>query len=89
MPRNPLHDGVHNADMNRTRTVAAKTLNSIQDHRPAEQIAGIAVMFLLLCERFDFSAPAALEVAGNILRQAKFADADHFQGVRDYLANEL
>lgn len=87
--RHPLHDAIHNARLADTRTVAAHTLDGIQGFRPENQITGLAAMFLLLCERFEFEPRVALQAAENMLRAARYADADHFQGVRDYLADQL
>jgi hypothetical protein len=87
--RHPLYDAVMNANLNKTRHVAATVLDGLQNFAAPEQMTGLAAMFLLLCERFDFEPRVALQAAENMLRHAKFADADHFQGVRDYLAAEL
>jgi len=64
-------------------------MDSVQVLRYEDQIAGAAVFFLVLCEEFDVPSRRALEVAGNIINQARHRDATHLDALRLYARGEL
>lgn len=94
--RRVLRDRLLNVGMQRARTSAVHVIDGLQNiqdtyGRPlvAEQLAGLACAFLLACEELGVPARDVLEVGDNLLTQARFRDATHFEGLRLYLRHHL
>lgn len=87
--RHPLHDRIHNATLRQVRDSAVRVVDAIQVQKPEEQIAGLAVTFLMLCERYGYPPRRALEAAENMMMQARYRDATHFEGLKLYMQHEL
>lgn len=87
--RHPLHDALHNTTLKDVTHAMYATVDALQTYRPEQQIAGLAAGFLLLCERFDYPPARALEAAENMIRQARYRDANTFEAARLYMQETL
>lgn len=87
-----VYDALVNADGNRTGSAAMSIIDSLQKYLEDDkgvQVAGLAIAFLLFCERFGLSPQDVFTASKNILNTSQGARAKDFQAVRDYLANEV
>lgn len=84
-----LVERIMNTDLRDVRQAAVQVIDSVQVLRPEEQIAGLGVLFLMLCDRFDLPPRRALEAASNMLLGARYRDETHFEALRLYLHHEL
>ena len=82
-------DHLKNVDIRQAREAAVRVVDAVQDLEEEEQLAGMAVLFLLVAERYDLEPRRALEVAGNVIHQAKLFNAAHLEGLRMYLREKL
>lgn len=89
MSIHPLHDQVGNVTMREVRDTAIEVVTVLEPRKAAEQMVGLACLFNLVCERYDYNPRTALQVAENVLKQAEWFDKTHFEGLRMYLRNEL
>ncbi|NRA09623.1 MAG: hypothetical protein HRU02_15820 [Myxococcales bacterium] len=52
-------------------------------------VTGVAVNFLLVCERFKLDPRRVLETADRITRRARDVSPQYVRGIEEYLAQEL
>ena len=64
-------------------------LDKIKIRNPSQVVVGIAVLFLLVCERFRLDPPRVLETAGRVLRRARDVEPQYPRGIAEYLQKEL
>ena len=57
--------------------------------RPADIVAGLGVLFLLVCERYDLDPREALVVSDRILRRATEVTPMYPRAMRAYLRHEV
>jgi len=65
------------------------TLDKISHKTPAQVVSGVAVLFLLVCERFELDPRRVLETADRILRRARDVEPMYPRGIAEYLTREL
>ena len=57
-------------------------------HSP-QVVIGVAVLFLLICERFGLNVRAVLDTADRVLRRARDVEPMYPRGIAEYLRKEL
>lgn len=63
------------------RTKLTKTPNMV--------VMGVAVLFLLVCERFKLEPREVLDTAARVLRRAREVEPQYPRGISEYLHKEL
>ena len=63
------------------RTKLSKTPNMV--------IMGVAVLFLMVCERFKLEPRRVLDTADRVLRRARDVEPQFPRGIAEYLKKEL
>jgi len=84
-----LTHALSNVDMRATRDGACHVVDSVQHLRREEQVAGLAVTFLLVCEYLGLEPREVLPIAENIIRRVKGRNYTHLDGLRMYFAGWL
>ncbi len=64
-------------------------LDNAQIRDPAQIITGVAVLLLLICERFKLEVRDVLDTAARVLRRAKEVEPQYPRGISSYLRTEL
>lgn len=57
--------------------------------RPVDVIAGLGVLFLLVCERFDLNPREVLTVADRVLRRAREVTPQYPRAMETWLREEV
>lgn len=86
------HDRLYDLRWREIRQVAFSwidQLDRIAHKRPAQVVGGLAVVFLLVCERFKADPRRVLETAERILRRAQDTEPMYPGAIRDYLRSEM
>jgi hypothetical protein len=89
MTLHPLHDRLSNVKMRDVRDLACQVIDRIQADTAEHQVVALATLFHLVCERFDLPPRQGMEIAENVLKQARTFDKAHFEGLRMYIRNVL
>lgn len=64
-------------------------ISAAQDHPPAQQVAGIAVLFRLMCDRLGLDISEELHRASRVEKDANVHYAEHVRALGAYIDNEL
>ncbi len=77
--------------MNPFQTLRASyaLISAAQDHPPAQQVAGIAVLFRLVCDQLGLDISEELGRAQRIEKDADSHYAEHVRALKAYINNEI
>ncbi len=64
-------------------------ISAAQDHPPAQQVAGMAVLFRLICAQLGLNVSEELHRAERIEKDADTHYAEHVRALKAYITNEL
>ena len=71
------------------RDVALRAIGALQKERPEALVAGLATLFVALCERYRVDPRAALEATERVRRGAKDLHPVAMRALNTYLREEL
>lgn len=94
MRSNPITDALNSVSPHQAGVVAFEALTRLQIHSPADQIAGIALLYAALVKRYRVDPRSALEAADRRLADAldptiNRKPGDQVRALREYMRNEL
>lgn len=85
-----LKDCLFNADFRRTHRAMMRVVSKLQANFPAEeQVAGVGLLLLLLCEFFSANVRDVLDIVSRQLREAAEKHPEETNALRMYIENEL
>lgn len=83
---------INDAPLNQVATQALSIISKMQD-KPGNsgvQVAGAAVVFRLICERFGLDERDLYSLAGRVIRKSDtFVGDEQLNVVREYLRDEM
>lgn len=77
---------------NEAALITFKIVNAIQQEKPGRQMAGVANLFLLMCERYKLDPREVLNKASRRLYDSFGEDAgrgEHIRAMKAYVYGEL
>jgi hypothetical protein len=91
MARNKVYEQLVNADLGKALTAMYATVDRLQTAgNPGEQVAGAAILFRLLCERFGMDLNDTFTATGRMIREPCTKDqVVQLAAARQYLKEQL
>jgi hypothetical protein len=72
-----------------TLRAAYAFVSAAQDHPPEEQVAGVASLFIVMCQRLGLDAPEELHRAERVVKDANTHYAVHVRALEAYIESQL
>jgi hypothetical protein len=86
---NPI-DQINNTTVTKGQLVAFKVLEGLQSYSTGDQLVGIAMMFLMLCERFKVKPRDILDKSSHVLYDSLLVGkGEHTRAIQNYMNMEL
>lgn len=89
MKTNRAYDALINADANELFTGMYALVDAVQKQKSGVQIGAVALLFRLVCERFDINVQDAFTAIGNMMSVAHHERRVQLAAARQYLKEEL
>jgi hypothetical protein len=78
------------SDSTNIKTVSMSVVNALQNFRKGDQVVGLAVVWILVCERFDIKPIEIIPFANKLLHQTFDSKYNpEFSALKDYVHGEL
>jgi hypothetical protein len=71
------------------KDTAMRVLGSVQNERPEAVVAGVAALFISICERYHVDVRRVLETTDRILRDAREKHPVEMRAMARYIREEL
>ena len=85
-----LNDQINSATVTEGQIIAFKVLEGLQQEKPGKVLVGVAMMFLMLCERFKVKPRDVLDVAHRVLYDSlSIGRGEHTRAIKTYMNMEL
>jgi hypothetical protein len=85
---NPI-DQINSTTVTEGQLIAFKILETLQGEPPGKQLVGMAMMFLMFCERHKQDPRAVLDKASHVLYDSlSVGTGDHTRAIKTYLRME-
>lgn len=82
-------DQINNSTVTTGQLVAFKLLDGLQSETPGNQLVGIAMMFLMLCERHKLNPRDVLAKGSHVLYDSlSIGKGEHTRAIKQYLRME-
>lgn len=86
---NPI-DQINSTTVTEGQLIAFKVLEGLQQEQPGKVLVGIAMMFLMYCERFKIKPNRVLDVASHVLYDSlSVGKGEHTRAIKTYMNMEL
>jgi hypothetical protein len=86
---NPI-DQINNTTVTEGQLIAFKILEGLQGEPPGKQLVGMAMMFLMFCERYKQKPRAVLDKASHVLYDSlSVGKGEHTRAIKTYMNMEL
>ncbi|MDE3021874.1 MAG: hypothetical protein KGI54_08445 [Pseudomonadota bacterium] len=84
-------DQINNSTADEVVQASFGILDSLQNlNPPGIRLPAIAILFLLLCKRFNINSPELLSKSGRMLNDSLLqGKGEHVRAIRQYLDNEM
>jgi hypothetical protein len=84
-----VRDQISSTNVARGQLAAFKVLEGMQEIPPGDQLVGIAMMFLMLCERHKQDPRDVLSVGSHVLYDSlSVGKGEHTRAIKQYLRLE-
>ena len=85
-----VRDQINSSTVTSGQLVAFKVLDGLSQEKPGDQLVGIAMMFLMMCERFKQDPREVLDVSHRVLYDSlSIGRGEHTRAIKQYLNVEL
>jgi hypothetical protein len=86
---NPL-DQINNTTVTKGQLVAFKVLDGLHGEKPGDQLVGIAMMFLMMCERFKSDPREVLGISSRVLYDSlSVGKGEHTRAIKTFMNMEM
>jgi hypothetical protein len=86
---NPL-DQINNTTVTKGQLVAFKVLEGLHGEKPGDQLVGIAMMFLMMCERFKQNPRDVLHKSSRVLYDSlSVGKGEHTRAIKTFMNMEM
>lgn len=82
-------DKLYMVDRDEVAKAAFRVTNTLQTLDPAVQLAGVAVMFNLLCDHYSIRPATAMEMADRVRLDQDNREIEQIRALRHFMDSEL
>lgn len=83
-------DQINSTTVAKGQLVAFKLLDGIQMEKPGDQLVGISMFLLMLCERYKLSPREVLDKASHVLYDSlSVGTGDHTRAIKQFMQLEM
>jgi hypothetical protein len=84
-----VRDQINGTNVVRGQLAAFKLLEGLQEIPPGDQLVGISMMFLMLCERHKQDPRQVLDIGSHVLYDSlSIGKGEHTRAIKQYLKLE-
>lgn len=87
-----IRDQLFNVQWHWVKQVGQQWLDALDRAKrklPGQTVMGVAVTFLLICERYSLNPREVLDIADRVIRKGWDLDPRYLRGMREYFKEEL